>query len=167
MFPSRWFTAWIPLATLLIGLAGGRRHYGQDATTQPNEAMVVNTLIKNMIGDRRPPWCHICGAGTLKAINSGRFDRHYHDCDEYWLIVHGKAKVWSAGKTFYIHDGDIFCTPAGQVHDVLEIYEPIEGFYFENDLKPGGRAGHLHHTLKDALGHPVPTLPVPADFPKD
>src|SRR5580658_5013686 len=113
-------------AGLAVGMfVAGRWSMGAGATTAPdNEAMVVNTTIRNMIGDRRPPWCNLTGAGTLKAMNSGHFDRHYHDCNEYWLIVHGKAKVWCDGKTFYIHDGDIFCTPAGKEHDVLELYEP-------------------------------------------
>jgi mannose-6-phosphate isomerase-like protein (cupin superfamily) len=135
--------------------------------TQPIEAKVVNTLQHNMTGATRPPWSNVTGAGTLKAINSSHFDRHYHDCNEYWMIVHGKAKVWCDGKTFYIHDGDIFCIPAQKEHDVLEIYEHIDGFYLEDELPLGGKSGHLHKTNEDAKGHAVPALPIPADFPKD
>jgi mannose-6-phosphate isomerase-like protein (cupin superfamily) len=159
----------ILLTGILVSLALGAVGDPQEPrpTTQPTSAMVVNTLKRNMTGRSRPDWCNFTGAGTLKAVNSGHFDRHFHDCNEYWMIVHGKAKVWCDGKEFYIHDGDIFCIPAGKEHDILELYEPLQGFYVEDAVPPGGRIGHLHRTVEAAKGHPVPTLPVPADFPKD
>ena len=157
------------LATLIaVPTLGAEPSGSVPPATQPTtEAKVVNTLKHNMTGKSRPDWCNVTGAGTLKGVNSGHFDRHYHDCNEYWMIVHGKAKVWCDGKTYYIHDGDIFCTPAGKEHDILELYEPLQGFYLEDAVPPGGRVGHLHKTPEAAKGHAVPTLPVPADFPKD
>ena len=62
--------------------------------------------------------------------------------------------------------GDIVCTKAGDEHDVLEVYEDLEGFWFEDATPPGGRIGHLHRDEIKAKGHPVPGLPVPADFPR-
>jgi mannose-6-phosphate isomerase-like protein (cupin superfamily) len=139
---------------------------GAPSTTGPSYNPLVNTLQHNMGAKNRPEWCAVTGAGTLKAVNSGHFDRHYHDCNEYWMIVHGKAKVWLDGKEYYIKDGDIFCIKAGLEHDILELYEPLQGFFMEDALLPGGKAGHLHKSDEAAKGHPVPTLPVPADFPK-
>ena len=34
----------------------------------------------------------------------GKFDRHYHDCDEYWLIFKGKAKILPFGLLAYCKD---------------------------------------------------------------
>jgi mannose-6-phosphate isomerase-like protein (cupin superfamily) len=56
---------------------------------------------------------------------TGRFDCHYHDCNEYWLIFKGKAKVMSEGKEYYVKPGDIVCTRTGDEHDVLEVYEDL------------------------------------------
>ena len=93
------------------------------------------------------------------------FDCHYHDCDEYWLIFKGKAKILSEEKEYYVKQGDIVFTRAGDEHDVLEIYEDLEAFYFEDATPEGGRVGHLHKTKAKAKRHDVSTKPIPADFP--
>lgn len=126
---------------------------------------VISTRRQAMCDGNRPDWCRVTAAGMFRLLGSGRFDRHFHDCNEYWLITRGKAKVFSEGQPYYVRAGDILCTRAGDEHDILEIYEPLEGFYFEDATPPGGRTGHLHRTPADAKGHDVPMLPVPADFP--
>ena len=50
-------------------------------------------------------------------------------------------------------------------HDVLEVYEDMEAFWFEDPCPPDGRVGHLHRDPQLAQGHPVPCLPLPPDFP--
>lgn len=95
----------------------------------------------------------------------GRFDRHFHDCDEYWLVFAGMAKVMSEGVAQYVRPGDIVCTRIGDEHDVLEVYEDLAAFWFESETAPGGHIGHRHRTLAAAAGHVVPALPLPADFP--
>ena len=127
---------------------------------------VVRTSGKAMGEGNRPDWCQVTGAGVFVLPDDGtRFDCHYHDCHEYWLILDGKAKVMSEGKEFYIGGGDILCTRAGDEHDILEIYEPLSGFWFEDATPQGGRTGHLHRTPEKAAGHPVPCKPIPEDFP--
>lgn len=95
----------------------------------------------------------------------GRFDCHYHDCDEYWLIFKGRGKVMSEGREYYVRPGDIVCTKAGDEHDVLEVYEDLEAFWFEDATAEGGRVGHLHRSEEKAKGHAVAAGDVPADFP--
>ncbi len=70
------------------------------------------------------------------------------------------------GQEFYVKAGDIVCTNTGDEHDVLEVYEDLEAFWFEEPLPPGGRMGHLHRDEEKAKCHPVPGLPLPADFPE-
>ncbi len=128
---------------------------------------VVRTSANALQEGNRPEWCQVTSAGIFRVPRvGGRFDCHYHDCDEYWLIFRGKAKVLTEGETFYVGPGDIVCTHAGDEHDMLEVYEDIEGFWFEDATLPGGRVGHLHRSAEKAKGHDVPALPVPEDFPR-
>lgn len=126
---------------------------------------VIRTSEKTMGEGNRPEWSGVTSAGIFKVLtNGGRFDCHYHDCHEYWLVFKGKAKVMSEGQEYYVKPGDIVCTKAGDEHDVLEIYEDLEAFWFEDTTPDGGRTGHLHRDEGKAKGHPVPVKAIPEDF---
>lgn len=128
---------------------------------------VIRTSEQHISSENRPAWCAVTSAGIFRVtMQDGRFDCHYHDCDEYWLLYAGKGKVISEGKESYVKAGDIICTKAGDEHDFLEVYEDIEAFWFEDATPPGGRIGHLHYDDEKASGHPVSALPLPEDFPK-
>ena len=127
---------------------------------------VFRTSEKGMGQDNRPEWSGVTSAGIFRVLtDNGRFDCHFHDCHEYWLIFKGKAKVLSEGQEYYVKPGDIVCTKAGDEHDVLEIYEDLEAFWFEDATPEGGRTGHLHRDESKAKGHPVPAKAIPDDFP--
>ena len=127
---------------------------------------VIRTSEKKMGQDNRPTWSGVTSAGIFRVpTTNGRFDCYYHDCHEYWLIFRGKAKIVTEGQTFYVKAGDIVCTEAGEEHDLIEVYEELEAFWFEDATPPGGRIGHLHRDADKAKGHPVPCLPLPEDFP--
>ena len=114
----------------------------------------------------RPDWCNVTSAGVFWVPKEGgRFDCHYHDCDEYWLIFEGRAKVMTEGSVAYVKRGDIVCTKRGDEHDVLEVYEDLVSFWFEDATPEGGRVGHLHRDEAKSQGHAVPGLPLPEDFP--
>lgn len=120
-----------------------------------------------MMESNRPEWSGVTSAGIFHVpVADGRFDCHYHDCHEYWLVFRGKAKVMSEGRLFYVKPGDIVCTKTGDEHDVVEVYEDLEAFWFEDATPAGGRTGHLHFSADKAMGHPVPALPLPGDFPR-
>lgn len=70
----------------------------------------------------------------------------------------------SEGRERYVKPGDIVCTKAGDEHDILEIYEDLEAFWFEDTTPDGGRTGHLHRDEGKAKGHPVPVKAIPEDF---
>lgn len=127
---------------------------------------VIRTTEHAMGEGNRPEWCKVTSAGMFRVpAEGGHFDCHYHDCNEYWLIFRGKAKVQSEGRSYYVKAGDILCTKAGDEHDILEIYEDLEGFWFEDATPPGGRIGHLHRDEVKTKGHAVTSAPLPADFP--
>jgi len=126
---------------------------------------VIRTSERMLEEGNRPDWCKVTSAGVFSvSTKDGRADCHYHDFPEYWLVFRGKAKVMSEGKEYYVKKGDIICTDAGVEHDVLEVYEDLEAFWFEEPCPKGGRTGHLHKDPEKAKGHPVPAKPLPADF---
>ncbi len=127
---------------------------------------VVRTSEQPLQEGNRPEWCQVTSAGVFRvSTQGGWFDCHYHDFPEYWLIFKGKAKVMSEGREHYVKPGDIVCTNAGDEHDVLEVYEDLEAFWFEDPCPEGGCKGHLHRDAGKAKGHPVPAKPLPLDFP--
>jgi mannose-6-phosphate isomerase-like protein (cupin superfamily) len=127
--------------------------------------MPVVRSSKGALGpDNRPPWCAVTSAGVFRvAQQGGRFDRHYHDCNEYWLIFKGEALVSSEGRQYLVEPGDIVCTKAGDEHDVLEVGSDLEAFWFEDVTPPGGRIGHLHRDAEAAKGHEVKARPRPEE----
>jgi mannose-6-phosphate isomerase-like protein (cupin superfamily) len=75
------------------------------------------------------------------------FDNHYHDFDEYWIILKGSGLAVSEGVKFKFVAGDIIATRVGDHHDLPKVYEEILGIYFETSLKGQKRIGHLwNHT---------------------
>jgi quercetin dioxygenase-like cupin family protein len=72
-------------------------------------------------------------------------DKHYHDCDEAWLVLSGKARVLSEGKEYVVSAGDVVWTRMGDEHQLLEIIEPTYGVaWMENALRGRKRPGHLY-----------------------
>jgi len=129
--------------------------------------IVRTTNKRGLDASNRPAWCGVTAAGIFRVHRGGRrFDCHYHDYNEYWLVFKGKAKICSEEVEFYVKAGDIVCTRAGDEHDVLEVYEDFEAFFFEEAGPADARIGHLHRDAEKAAGHPVPALPLPADFPE-
>lgn len=126
---------------------------------------VVSVVRSHLTPEYRPSCSDVAGLGIFELASGATFDRHFHDSVEYWMIFAGKAKAAIEDEPYYIQAGDVICTPAGSVHDIWEIYEPLEGFYLEEGVPPGGRLGHLHRSDEDAAGHPVPLKELPADFP--
>jgi mannose-6-phosphate isomerase-like protein (cupin superfamily) len=116
--------------------------------------------------DNRPAWCEVAGMGLFRIRPGATFDPHFHDSPEYWLFYEGKGKVAVDDETYYVQAGDVVCTPTGARHDIVEIYEELEGFYLEEKVGREGKVGHRHRDAADAAGHVVPAKPLPEDFPR-
>lgn len=102
------------------------------------------------------------GCGTFRAENvanpSDRGDKvdyqkrtnvdaHYHDCDEYWLILEGRATCVVDGEHVAVKPGDCLLIPMGALHDMPDAPEPVKAVYFESSLRGQKRIGHLwQHT---------------------
>jgi mannose-6-phosphate isomerase-like protein (cupin superfamily) len=71
------------------------------------------------------------------------FDRHYHDCDEYWIVVSGGGTAVTEGTLFEVGPGDCVATQMGHHHDFSAVTEPVLAVYFETTMKGRRRRGHL------------------------
>jgi mannose-6-phosphate isomerase-like protein (cupin superfamily) len=142
------------VSTRVVG--AGDREGGAMAEARTDEDM---TIVRTITPESRPSWSDVTSAGTFRVEPNGRFDLHYHDCDEYWLVFGGRAIVRVGATTYTVGPGDIVCTPTGTQHDVVAVGERLEAFWFEAATAPGGRIGHLHRTPEDAEGHVVPPMP--------
>lgn len=116
------------------------------------------TVVRGLSPDSRPSWSDVTSAGIFRIEPNGRFDRHYHDCDEYWLLFAGRGRIAVGERTYVVGVGDIVCTPTGVEHDIIAVDGVLEGFWFEGRTPPGGRVGHLHRTEEDAKGHDVQSM---------
>ena len=77
-------------------------------------------------------------------------DCHYHDCDELWIVLSGKARVTSEGKEYTVVAEDIVWTRMGDEHQLLEIIEsPFGVAYLEDKLKGQKRLGHMYREGKE------------------
>lgn len=78
---------------------------------------------------------------------STAIDNHYHDCDEYWIIVDGSGTAVSEGESFEIGPGDCVITGMGDHHDFPRVTAPVRAVFFETTLGGARRRGHLwNHT---------------------
>ncbi|QQA42694.1 cupin domain-containing protein [Pelagovum pacificum] len=74
-------------------------------------------------------------------------DSHYHDCDEYWIVVEGRGTVVVDGEAAEMGPGDCLCIGMGHHHDMSRAPEPVTAVYFETSLERQQRIGHLwEHT---------------------
>jgi len=85
-----------------------------------------------------------------------KFDNHFHDCDEYWIIFEGRGVVVSEGKRYEVEAGDCVVTGMGHHHDFPRVFETVLAVFFETTMEGRKRRGHLwNHTHGPA--EPVPT----------
>ncbi|MBS7707714.1 cupin domain-containing protein [Chelatococcus asaccharovorans] len=84
-----------------------------------------------------------------------RVDSHYHDCDEYWILLEGRATVVVGDQTMDMRPGDCVSIGMGHHHDMPLAPEPIKAVFFETTLQRDKRIGHLwNHTHGIAEPHP-------------
>lgn len=91
-----------------------------------------------------PAWCNGDPVSYPKSTN---FDSHYHDCDEYWVIIEGAGTVVVGSRSFEVEAGDCIAIGMGHHHDLPLLRADVKGAYFETTLEGKKRFGHLwEHT---------------------
>jgi mannose-6-phosphate isomerase-like protein (cupin superfamily) len=110
-------------------------------------------VIRRETVDKKPDWLSASAFGMFRVKKGGEVELHYHDADEIWFIVEGRARLISEGQEYDVGPGDMLCTGMGDEHGTIEVYEDILGFFLETSLEGQKRKGHLH---RDEHGVPVP-----------
>lgn len=84
-----------------------------------------------------------------------RFDRHYHDCDEYYVIYEGNGTVAIGDRLLPFKAGDCVAIGMGWHHDMPQVKETVKAIYMETTLSGQKRTGHLwNHTHGPAVPAP-------------
>jgi mannose-6-phosphate isomerase-like protein (cupin superfamily) len=74
-------------------------------------------------------------------------DSHYHDCDEYWILIEGEGTVVVGSRHMAVAAGDCVPIGMGHHHDMPRVASPVRAVYFETTLQGEKRIGHLwNHT---------------------
>jgi mannose-6-phosphate isomerase-like protein (cupin superfamily) len=99
--------------------------------------------------ERAPEWCGIhggiAGMGCSTRGVGQTIELHFHDAEEFWFVLEGKAKVMTDGQTHTVGKGDIVCTHMGTEHALLEVVEvPYTQVWLSCGLRGRKRRGHLH-----------------------
>lgn len=82
-------------------------------------------------------------------------DSHYHDCDEYWIILDGGGTVVIDERHIEVKPGDCVAIGMGHQHDLPVVTAPLKAVFFETSLQGSKRVGHLwQHT--HGQGHALP-----------
>jgi mannose-6-phosphate isomerase-like protein (cupin superfamily) len=82
-------------------------------------------------------------------------DRHYHDCDEYWIVLQGSGEAVVGERWDSMRPGDCLCIGMGHHHDFPLIDSEVKAVFFETTLQGRKRTGHLwNHTHGPATPQP-------------
>jgi len=108
----------------------------------------------------RPDGCPASSAGlfVIRADGTARFDRHYHDMGEFWLIATGTGTVAVGEDHYRVGAGDIVYTPAGVEHDIIDVTTELRIFWLSSPVPTGGSGAHLHRSPDLTDKHPVPAV---------
>lgn len=90
-----------------------------------------------------PEWSELSHYGINQLYVGDEVELHFHDCNEYWIIVSGRGICTTEGDTYEIGAGDLILTKKGHEHSLL-VTEDMIAVYFYGVMDGGGRSGHLH-----------------------
>jgi mannose-6-phosphate isomerase-like protein (cupin superfamily) len=90
-----------------------------------------------------PSWSETTkyGINSLKVGDTVKL--HFHDANEYWIIIQGRGTATSEGATYELGPGDMLLTKAGDEHSLV-VTEEMVAVYFYGVMPEGGRFGYLY-----------------------
>jgi mannose-6-phosphate isomerase-like protein (cupin superfamily) len=93
-----------------------------------------------------PTWSEVSKYG-IKTLRAGdKVRAHFHDCNEFWIIIQGKAIAICENFTHELGPGDMLITKAGDEHS-LAVIEGMVAVYFHGVMPPDGRLGYLYSSI--------------------
>jgi mannose-6-phosphate isomerase-like protein (cupin superfamily) len=141
-----------------------------DATPEQNWSVLACAPRAQLVSLSGAWGADISGCGTFRVVaepnathvgdpvtypKATRVDPHYHDCDEYWIILEGRARVVVGNRTMDTGVGDCVPIGMGHHHDMPIVEAPVKAVFFETTLQGEKRIGHLwNHTHGPARPQP-------------
>jgi mannose-6-phosphate isomerase-like protein (cupin superfamily) len=104
---------------------------------------VIN--VKNQKIENFPNWSEINHYGINHLEVGQEVPLHYHEANEYWIIVSGRGICTTEGDTYDIGPGDLVLTKKGDEHSLV-VTEAMTAVYIYGVLPPGGSTGYLYRT---------------------
>jgi mannose-6-phosphate isomerase-like protein (cupin superfamily) len=93
--------------------------------------------------ERFPNWSEINHYGINYLKVGQEVPLHYHDCNEYWIIISGKGICTTEGDEYEIGPGDLVLTKKGEEHSLI-VTEEMAAVYIYGILAPGCQIGYLY-----------------------
>jgi mannose-6-phosphate isomerase-like protein (cupin superfamily) len=90
-----------------------------------------------------PVWSETQNYGVSHIPAGGEVEPHFHDCNEYWIIISGRGDAVSEGVPYELGPGDMLLTKAGDYHSLV-VTEEMVAVYYYGVMPQYGRWGHLH-----------------------
>ena len=90
-----------------------------------------------------PSWSEVSNYGIITLRAGDTVKAHFHDCNEFWLIVQGKGIATSESLTYDVGPGDMLITKAGEKHGLI-VTEEMVAIRLYGVMPPGGRFRHLY-----------------------
>ncbi|WP_438348774.1 cupin domain-containing protein [Paenibacillus sp. FA6] len=92
-----------------------------------------------------PAWSEVGQYGINTLTVGQEVELHYHDCNEYWIIVSGRGICTTEGDTYEIGPGDMVLTKQEDEHSLV-VTEEMVAVYIYGIMEEGARIGHLHRS---------------------
>jgi len=89
-----------------------------------------------------PDWSETSNYGINSLKVGAEVEPHFHDCNEYWIIISGRGDAMSEGQPYHLGPGDMLLTKAGAYHS-LKVTEDMVAVYYYGVMPEHGRRGHL------------------------
>ena len=90
-----------------------------------------------------PTWSEVSEYG-IKTLRAGdKVRAHFHDCNEFWIIIKGRGIATTENVTDELGPGDMLIIKAGDEHSLVVI-EGMVAVYFHGVMAPDGRFGYLY-----------------------
>lgn len=90
-----------------------------------------------------PDWSEVTRYGVNTLQPGASVELHFHDCNEFWIIIEGRGVATSEGISYELGPGDMLLTKQGDEHS-LTVTEKMVAVYFYGVMPTKGRVGHLH-----------------------
>ncbi|MGP4041090.1 cupin domain-containing protein [Gracilibacillus sp. D59] len=90
-----------------------------------------------------PQWSEINHYGINRLKKGQEIELHFHDSNEYWIIISGKGICTTEGNSYEIGEGDLVLTKKGDEHSLI-VTQDMVAVYIYGVLPKGGSVGYLY-----------------------